>query len=386
MRNPIPTTWCRGRAARVRRSLAAATGARQAAISSATGEAQRFLSVYAAYSQAKDVTLRRLYIETMQEILKNSPSIVVDDKLRGLLPMLAIERVRRAEMSRSLLVGLALLFVALVVGDLSFFEVNQTEIVLITQLGQPVRVISDPGLHAKIPFVQTAIPFDRRLLDFEAPQEEVILGDQRRLIVDSFTRYVITDPLQYYQSVGPTEDAIRARLDAVVTCSLRRVLGSESLLDVLSAQRARIMATIHDQVNSEMRGFGVKIVDVRIRRADLPEENKEAILKRMQSERQRVAAQARAEGAEASARIRAEADRQKTVLLAQARADADRLRGEGEAKAIAIYADAFQRDPKFFATWRTLQAYRDAFSTGKARLVLSPQDDFLKLMQGLPAQ
>ena len=288
-------------------------------------------------------------------------------------------------MSRSLLVGLALLFVALVTADLSFFEVHQTEIVLVTQLGQPVRVIADPGLHAKIPFVQTAIPFDRRLLDFEAPQEEVILGDQRRLIVDSFARYVITDPLQYYQSVGPTEDAIRARLDAVVTSSLRRVLGAESLLDVLSAQRTRIMATIHDQVNSEMRGFGVKIVDVRIRRADLPEENKEAILKRMQSERQRVAAQARAEGAEASARIRAEADRQKTVLLAQARADADRLRGEGEAQAIAIYANAFQRDPKFFATWRTLQAYRDAFSAGRARLVLSPQDDFLKLMQGLPA-
>ncbi len=287
-------------------------------------------------------------------------------------------------MSRALLAGLALLFAALVVADLSFFEVTQTEIVLITQLGQPVRVIADPGLHVKIPFVQTAIAFDRRLLDFEAPQEEVILGDQRRLIVDSFARYLITDPLQYYQSVGPTEDGIRARLDSVVTSSLRRVLGSETLLDVLSAQRDRIMSTIRGQVNDEMRGFGVKIVDVRIRRADLPPENTEAILKRMQSERQRVAAQARAEGAEASARIRAEADRQKTVLLAQARADADRLRGEGEAQAIAIYANAYQRDPKFFAVWRTLQAYKDAFSAGHARLVLSPQDDFLKLMQTVP--
>jgi len=287
-------------------------------------------------------------------------------------------------MNRATLAVIAVFVLALVVADLSFFTVSQTEIVLITQLGQPVRVIEDAGLHAKIPFIQTAIPFDRRLLDYEAPQEEVILGDQRRLIVDSFTRYLITNPLQYYQSVGPTEDGIRARLNSVVTSSLRRVLGSETLLNVLSAQRARIMGAIRGQVNDEMKGFGVSVVDVRIRRADLPEENTEAILQRMQSERKRVAAQARAEGAEASARIHADADRQKTVLLAQARADADKLRGEGEAKAIAIYADAFQRDPQFFATWRTLQAYKDAFAAGKSRLVLSPQDDFLKLMQGVP--
>jgi membrane protease subunit HflC len=285
------------------------------------------------------------------------------------------------------LIALAAAFVAaLILADLSLFTVGQTDMVLITQLGEPRQVITDPGLHAKMPLLQTAIFFDKRLLDYEAPQEEVILGDQRRLIVDSFTRYLITNPLQYYQSVGPTEDGIRARLNSVVTSSLRRVLGAETLLDVLSNQRDRIMAAIKTQVNDEMKNFGVRIVDVRIRRADLPEENTEAILQRMQSERKRVAAQARAEGAEASARIKADADRQKTVLIAQARADADRLRGEGEAKAIAIYADAFERDPKFFATWRTLQAYRDAFATGKSRLVLSPQGDFLKLMQGLPAQ
>jgi membrane protease subunit HflC len=287
-------------------------------------------------------------------------------------------------MSRIVVVLIGLLVVVLVVTDLSFFTVEQTEMVLVTQLGQPVRVIETPGLQAKIPFVQTAIPFDRRLLDYDSPQEEVILGDQRRLIVDSFTRYRITNPLEYYQSVGPTEDGIRARLNSVVTSSLRRVLGSETLLDVLSAQRDRIMAAIRTQVNDEMKGFGVKVEDVRIRRADLPEENTEAILQRMQSERKRVAAQARAEGAEASAKIRADADRQKTVLLAQARADAEKLRGEGEAQAIAIYADAFQRDPQFFATWRTLQAYKDAFSSGKSHLVLSPQDDFLRLMQGVP--
>jgi membrane protease subunit HflC len=276
----------------------------------------------------------------------------------------------------------ALGLVVLVLVNMAFFSVAQTEIVLITQLGQPVRVIQTPGLHAKLPFIQTAIAFDRRLLDYESPPEEVILGDQRRLIVDSFTRYSITNPLEYYQAVGPTEDGIRARLNSVVTSSLRRVLGSESLLDVLSKQRERIMGTIRAQVNDEMKGFGVVVRDVRIRRADLPPENTAAILQRMQSERDRVARQARAEGAEASAKIKADADRQKTVLLAQARAGADRLRGEGEAAAIAIYAQAFQRDPGFFATWRTYQAYKDAFSGGHSRIILSPDNDFLRLMQG----
>ena len=289
-------------------------------------------------------------------------------------------------MRTSLIAVIATGLLVLVLVNLSFFTVGQTETVLITQFGEPRQVITTPGLHAKIPFLQTVNSFDNRLLDYEAPQEEVILGDQRRLIVDSFSRYLIRDPLRYYQSVGPTEQGITARLNSVVTSSLRRVLGSETLLDVLSNQRTRIMASIRTQVNDEMHGFGVEIVDVRIRRADLPDENREAILQRMQSERKRVAAQARAEGAEAAAKIRADADRQKTVLLAQARADADRLRGQGEAQAIAIYADAFQRDPKFFATWRTLQAYRDAFASGKSRLVLSPQDDFLKLLQGVASQ
>jgi membrane protease subunit HflC len=284
-----------------------------------------------------------------------------------------------------ILIPLAILFVAVfVLVNMAFFTVSQTEIVLITQLGEPVRVIDTPGLHAKLPFIQTAIPFDRRLLDYASPPEEVILSDQKRLIVDSFTRYKITNPLEYYQTVGPTEDGIRGRLDSVVTSSLRRVLGNETLLDVLSAQRDRIMTTARDEVNTEMKGFGVDVVDVRIRRADLPPENKEAILQRMQSERNRVAAQARAEGAEASAKIKAEADRQKTVLLADARASADRLRGEGEAQAIAIYAAAFQRDPEFFGIWRTLQAYKEAFANGQGKLVLSPNNEFLKLLQGTP--
>jgi len=286
--------------------------------------------------------------------------------------------------SRAALAAIVAAFVVVILASASLYTVGQTEQVLITEFGQPKGVISVPGLHVKVPFVQTVISFDRRLLDYETPGEEVILSDQRRLIIDSFARFHITNPLQYFQAVGPTEDGIRARLNSVMTSSLRRVLGNETLLAVLSSDRGRIMGLIRAQVEDEMKNFGVSIEDVRIRRADLPEENTQAVLNRMKSERQRVASQARAEGAEASARIRADAERDRTVLLADARATADRLRGEGENAAIKTYADAFQRDPGFFSIWRTLQAYRDAFANGQSRLVVSPSDDFFKLLHEAP--
>ncbi len=289
-------------------------------------------------------------------------------------------------MSRGVIAAIAAAFVLFVLVVASLFTVSQTEQVLITQFGQPIRVISTPGLHMKVPFVQTVISFDRRLLDYETPGEEVILSDQRRLIVDSFTRFRITDPLRYFQAVGSAEDAIRARLNSVVTSSLRRVLGNEQLLKVLSADRGRIMGLIRGQVSDEMRGFGVTIEDVRLRRADLPEENTQAILSRMKSERERIASQARAEGAEASARIRADAERDRTVLLAEARATADRSRGEGERQSIKIYADAFQQDTKFYEFYRTMQAYREAFGNGQSRLVLTPDSDFLRLLRQAPQQ
>jgi membrane protease subunit HflC len=275
--------------------------------------------------------------------------------------------------------------VAFVLAEAALFTVDQTEQVLITQFGDPIRVIRDPGLHAKTPFVQNVISFDKRLLALELPGEQVILGDQRRLVVDSFTLFRITDPLLYYQSVGTVEDGIRGRLNSIVSAALRRVLANNKLLDVLSARREQIMATIRDQVNVEMKGFGVSIDDVRIRRADLPEENTKAILARMQSERQRVAAQARAEGAEASQRIRADAERERTVLLAEARATADRLRGEGEAEASRTYAKAYDQDTGFFSIWRTLQAYKDALGNGNSRLILTPDNEFLRYLQSLPA-
>jgi membrane protease subunit HflC len=212
----------------------------------------------------------------------------------------------------------------------------------------------------------------------------VILGDQRRLIVDSFTVYRIANPLRFYQAIGPVPDGIRGRLNSIVTASLRRVMGRNTLLDVLSADRERIMASIKELVNTEMQNFGVSIEDVRIRRADLPAENTQAILSRMQSERQRVAAQARAEGAEASAKIRAEAERERTVLLAEARATAEKTRGDGEAEATGIYAKSFGADQDFFSIWRTLQGYRDVFDTGNARLVLTPENDYLRYLQSQP--
>jgi membrane protease subunit HflC len=278
--------------------------------------------------------------------------------------------------------------IGVVVASSTLFTVHQTQQVLITQFGQPIRVIREPGLQVKVPFIQSVIAFDRRLLDFDAPGEEVILGDQRRLIVDSFTRYRITDPLLYFQTVGATEAGIRARLNSIVQSSLRRVLGNEPLLSVLSTDRTRIMGTIRAQVNEEARRFGIEVTDVRIRRADLPDENTQAILNRMQSERERVAREARAEGAEVAAQVRARADRERTVLIAEAQASADILRGQGENDAIRIFADAFQRDPQFFHFWRSMQAYREAFGEGggDTRLLLSPDSEFFRFFrESMPA-
>ncbi|KAA2214755.1 protease modulator HflC [Teichococcus oryzae] len=287
-------------------------------------------------------------------------------------------------MNRALILG-GVAAVALLAAASSLFTVQQTEQVLVTQFGEPVRVINDPGLHAKIPFIQTVISFDRRLLDYDAPGEEVILSDQRRLIMDSFTRFRIVDPLLFFQTVGAQEAGIRGRLSSIVASALRRVLGNEPLLAVLSSDRARIMNEIQRQVNAEARRFGVEVQDVRVRRADLPEENTQAILRRMQSERERVAREARAEGAEVAARIRAGAERERTVLLAESQAQADTLRGQGDQEAIRIFAEAAQGDRDFWRFYRSMQAYREAFSEGETRLILTPSSEFFRYFrQALP--
>lgn len=272
----------------------------------------------------------------------------------------------------------------LFVGSNALFTVPQINEALITQFGKPVRVVTTPGLHVKLPFVQEVIEFDRRLLDYELPSEEVILGDQQRLVVDGFARFRITNPLAYYQAVGATEEGIRARLGSILGSSFRRVLGNETLPAVLSTARNRIMGEIRSGVNEAMQGFGITIEDVRIRRADLPEANTEAVLARMQSERERVAALVRADGAQAATVIRADADRERTILLAQASAKAQALRGEGEAQAITILAKVYGQDPNFFNIWRTLQVYSDGLATSRTELLLSPSTPLLRYLSTPP--
>jgi membrane protease subunit HflC len=263
----------------------------------------------------------------------------------------------------------------------SLFIVDQTEQALVLQLGEVRRVVRDPGLQWKLPFVQNVIDYDKRVLDFEPPHEEVIVADQKRLVTDTYTRYRITNPLLFYQTVG-TEEGVRARLSALVTGSLRRVLGNVTLNDILSQKRAAIMRQIRDEVAEGAKGFGIEVVDVRLRRADLPEENSQAIYARMQSERQQQAAQYRGEGAQAAQTVRANAERERTVILAEAQRDAQQVRGDGDAQAVRIYADAFGQDKEFFAFYRSLQAYREALAGRDTSFVLAPDGNFFRFFQG----
>lgn len=281
-------------------------------------------------------------------------------------------------MTRGLWAFVGFLFiVALVLGYSAVFTVHQTEQALVLQFGEPIRVIKDPGLNFKLPFVQNVEYFDRRVLDFDPPAEEIIASDQKRLVVDTYTRFRITNPLRFYQTVG-NELGIRARLGALVSGSLRRVVGNVTLASLLSAQRAQIMEDIRNQVNRETQAFGIDVVDVRIRHADLPEENSQAIYARMQSERQREAKQARAQGAEIAQGIRARADRDKVIILAEAQKQAQITRGEGDSESVRLYGEAYGKDPDFFAFYRSMQAYRDALGNGDTTMLLAPNSDFLR--------
>jgi len=284
-------------------------------------------------------------------------------------------------MDRRLLLALA---VVLVVAGLALtnavFIVDQTEQALVLQFGEPRRVIRTPGLWAKRPFLEDVKRYDNRLLDFEPPPEEVIVSDQKRLVVDTYTRYRITDSLLFYQTVN-TEVAVRARLSAMVNGSLRRVLGNVTLSALLSHERPAIMGQIRDEVAEQGKSFGIEVVDVRIRRADLPEENSQAIFARMVSERQQQAAQYRGEGAEAAQTVRANADRERTIIVAEAQRSAQRVRGEGDAESIRIYADAFGQDKEFFAFYRSMQAYRDALNGRSTSFVLTPGSGFFRFFE-----
>jgi membrane protease subunit HflC len=261
---------------------------------------------------------------------------------------------------RILAVVAVVLIVAGIFAMSSLFIVDQTEEALVLQLGQPRRVIRDPGLQVKRPFIENVIFYDNRLLDFEPPPEEVIVSDQKRLVVDTYTRYRITDPLLFYQTVS-TEAAVRARLNAMVSGSLRRVLGNVTLSALLSHQRSAIMGQIRDEVSAQGKSFGINVIDVRIRRADLPEENSQAIFARMKSER----------------------ERERTVILAEAQRAAQKVRGDGDAESIKIYAGAFGQDKEFFAFYRSMQAYRDALSGRTTSFVLTPDSGFFRFFENL---
>ncbi len=259
----------------------------------------------------------------------------------------------------------------------TLFIVEQTEQVLVLQFGEAKRVIKEPGLHYKIPFVQNVARFDRRIIDLNADPEEVIASDQKRLIVDAFAKYRIINPLQFYQTVR-TEAKMQERLNAILQARLRGVLGSHPLSALLTDQRVKIMATIRDNITKEAAAFGIEVVDVRIMRADLPSNNSQAIFLRMQTERAREAKEFRAKGAEEGQRITARADRDKAVLLAEARKKSEILRGEGDGDATRIFAEAFGRDPAFFDFYRTMQAYRATLNKENTRMVLSPDSGFLR--------
>ena len=270
-----------------------------------------------------------------------------------------------------------LLIVVLILAYSSLFTVYQTHQALVVRLGQPIWVYTDPGLHAKVPLIDTVITIDKRILDLESTTQEVIASDQKRLVVDAFARYRIKDPLRFYQAVG-TVDAANARLSTLLVSALRRVLGEATFIQLVRDERDDLMTRIREQLDREAAAFGIEVVDVRIRRADLPEQNSQAVYQRMQTERQREAAEFRATGSQRAQEIRARADRDVTVLIADATAKAEQIRGEGDSERNRIFADAFNRDPDFFAFYRSMQAYEASMHRTDTRLLLKPDSDFFR--------
>ena len=267
--------------------------------------------------------------------------------------------------------------IAAIVGYSSLFTVYQTRLALVVRLGQPVRVVTEPGLNFKIPLIDSVIYVDKRILDLENAAQEVIASDQKRLVVDAFARYRIKDALLFYQSVGSVEGA-NSRLSTLLNAALRRVLGESTLTHVVKDERAGLMARVREQLDREAGQFGITVVDVRIRRADLPEQNSQAVYQRMQTERQREAADFRGQGSQRNQEIRARADREVTVLIAEATAKADAIRGEGDGERNRIFAEAFGKDPDFFAFYRSMQAYEQGLGHRDTRMVLRPDSDFFR--------
>ena len=270
-----------------------------------------------------------------------------------------------------------LLVVLAITGYQSLFIVQEINQAIVLQFGDPKKIITKPGLNFKLPFIQNVVYLDRRVLNLDNPPEEVIAADQKRLIVDAFARFRIVDPLKFYISVG-NENVARQRLATIINSRIRGVLGTQNLATLLSIDRSKHMATIQNDVNTEAKNFGITIVDVRIKRADLPQANSEAIFKRMQTEREREAKEFRAQGAEIAAKITSTADKEVTVILATANKQSEIMKGEGDGARNRIFANAFGRDPEFFGFYRAMQSYEKALIGGDTSLILSPDSDFFK--------
>ena len=259
----------------------------------------------------------------------------------------------------------------------SLFTMSERQQGLVLQFGEPKRVIQSSGLHFKLPLIQNVVRYDVRILEYDLPIEEVIAVDKKRMLIDSFTRFKIIDPLEFYKTVG-TESSVRNRLNSNVISSLRRVVGRVTLEELLSEERSKIMENIKVEVNNEASRFGIEVVDIRIRRADLPEANSQAIYERMISERVREAKEFRAKGSEIAQKIRAEADKERTVILAEATKKSEILRGEGESESVNIYANAFKQDPDFYSFYRSMQAYGNVLGEDGTTMILSPDSEFLE--------
>jgi len=270
-----------------------------------------------------------------------------------------------------------IIIVLAIITYLSLFTVKEINQAIVLQFGNPKKVITTAGLQWKIPFVQNVVFLDRRILSLDPSPEEVIASDQKRLIVDAYARFKIVDPLKFYVSVG-NEMVARSRLATIINSRLRSVLGKHSLATLLSEDRTKQMAIIQDGVNAEAEKFGITIIDIRIKRADLPQANSEAIYKRMQTEREREAKQFRARGAEMAVTITSTADKEVTVILANANKQSEIMKGEGDGIRNKIFADAFGQDPEFFSFYRAMQAYEKALIGGETSMILSPDSDFFK--------
>jgi membrane protease subunit HflC len=274
-------------------------------------------------------------------------------------------------------VGLIIIAVIGFIAYLSLFVVHQTEQALVLRFGEPVRVVLTPGLYTKLPLIDDVTLIDKRILDLDSPPLEIIASDQKRLVVDAFGRYKVTDPLRFFQSVGSIVVADQ-RLSTLLNSAVRQVLGEATFETVVRDQRDALMERITERVNREANSLGIEVVDVRIRRADLPEANSQAIYQRMQTERQREATEIRAQGEQAARRIRAEADRAATVIVAEANRESEQIRGDGDAARTTIFAEAYGADPEFFDFYRSMVAYQNGLKPGTTRMLLSPDSEFFR--------